>query len=186
MEMGRIVANDVSRSIEIQACAKIAAELTVVTKPETIDDALKGFGEAFFGVLDVVLGRLYGQAVPEGSPWDDAPLTGGRNIPVRKSQDEIKSELDNARSSTAVSAGMKASATPVKKMKDVQIAGQTHGPIPAWLGRAAAKAGVEKVFDNRDSATPENRRPHFVSADGNKTPFWPPKDVSAQDIGLKF
>jgi hypothetical protein len=180
------MANEVSRSIEIQACAKIASELTVVTKPETIEDALKGFEEAFSGVLDVVLGRLYGQSVPEGSPWDDAPTVGGRNIPVRKSQDEIKSELDNARSSTAVSAGMKASATPVKKMKDVQIAGQTHGPIPAWLGRAAAKAGVEKVFDNRDSATPENRRPHFVSADGNKTPFWPPKDVSAQDIGLKF
>ena len=180
------MANEVSRSIEIQACAKIAAELTVSTKPETIDDALKGFEETFSGVLDIVLGRLYGRAVPEGSPWDDAPLTGGRNIPVRKSQDEIKSELDNARSSTAVSAGMKASATPMKKMKDVQIAGQTHGPIPAWLGRAAAKAGVEKVFDNRDSATPENRRPHFVSADGNKTPFWPPKDVSAQDIGLKF
>ena len=180
------MANDVSRSIEIQACAKIAAELTVVTRPETIDDALKGFGEAFSGVLDVVLGRLYGQSVPEGSPWDDAPLTGGRNIPVRKSQDEIKSELELARTSTAVSAGMKASATPVGKKGTVQIAGKTHGPVPAWLNRAAAKAGIEKVFDNRDSATAENRRPHFVSADGNKTPFWPPKDVSAQDIGLKF
>ena len=186
MEMGRIVANDVSRSIEIQACAKIAAELTVVTRPETIDDALKGFGEAFSGVLDVVLGKLYGQSVPEGSPWDDAPLTGGRNIPVRKSQDEIKSELELARTSTAVSAGMKASATPVGKKGTVQIAGKTHGPVPAWLNRAAAKAGIDKVFDNRDSATAENRRPHFVSADGNKTPFWPPKDVSAQDIGLKF
>ena len=180
------MANDVSRSIEIQACAKIAAELTVVTKPETIDDALKGFGEAFSGVLDVVLGKLYGQSVPEGSPWDDAPLTGGRNIPVRKSQDEIKSELELARTSTAVSAGMKASATPVGKKGTVQIAGKTHGPVPAWLNRAAAKAGIDKVFDNRDSATAENRRPHFVSADGNKTPFWPPKDVSAQDIGLKF
>jgi hypothetical protein len=42
------------------------------------------------------------------------------------------------------------------------------------------------VFDNRDGATPENRRPHFVSADGNKTPFWPPKEASAQDIGLTF
>ena len=180
------MANEVSRSIEIQACAKIAAELTVVTRPETIDDALKGFGEAFSGVLDIVLGKLYGQTVPEGSPWDDAPLTGGRNIPVRKSQEEIRTELDEARTNTAVSTGMKASATPVGKKAVVQIAGKTHGPVPAWLNRATAKAGIDKVFDNRETATPENKRPQFVSADGNKVPFWAPKNPTTEDIGLKF
>lgn len=173
----------VNDAIIKQTCANIASELACAVKPENIEDALKGFEEAFDVVTKLVCDKIYGQAVPEGSPWDDAPLTGGRNIPVRKSQDEVKTELDRARNNTAVSAGMMASATPVGK-KTVQIAGKTHGPIPAWLGRAAAKAGVEKVFDNRDSATPENRRPHFVSADGNKTPFWPPKDFTAQDIGL--
>ena len=185
------MASEVSRSIEIQACAKIAAELAAVTKPTSVEDALRAFEEIFDEVVTVVTGKIYRQSVPEGEPWgkpsgwDDAH-TSGRIIPVHKSQDEIKTELDFARTSTAVSAGMKASATPVGKKGAVQIAGATHGPIPAWLNRAAAKAGIDKVFDNRDGATAENRRPHFVSADGNKTPFWPPKDVSAQDIGIKF
>ena len=180
------MASEVSRSIEIQACAKIAAELAAVTKPISVEDALRAFEEIFNEVVTVVTGKIYGQSVPEGEPWGDALLARGRVIPVHKSQDEIKTELDFARTSTAVSAGMKASATPVGKKGAVQIAGATHGPIPAWLNRAAAKAGIDKVFDNRDGATAENRRPHFVSADGNKTPFWPPKDISAQDIGIKF
>ena len=180
------MASEVSRSIEVQSCAKIAAELTVSTKPQTIEDALKGFEEAFDEVVRVVTAKIYGQAVPEGSPWDSEPKTGGRAIPVRVSQQDIKSELDNAARNTAVSAGMIASATPVGKKKEVQIAGKTHGTVPSWLNRAASKAGVDKVFDNRDTATTENRRPHFVSADGNKTPFWPPKDFTAEDIGLKF
>lgn len=180
------MASEVSRSIEIQSCAKIAAELAAVTKPISVEDALRAFEEIFNEVVTVVTGKIYGQSVPEGEPWGDALLARGRVIPVHKSQDEIKTELDFARTSTAVSAGMKASATPVGKKGAVQIAGATHGPIPAWLNRAAAKAGIDKVFDNRDGATAENRRPHFVSADGNKTPFWPPKDISAQDIGIKF
>ena len=50
----------------------------------------------------------------------------------------------------------------------------------------ASKAGVVKVFDNRETATPENKRPQFVSADGNKVPFWAPKNPTTEDIGLKF
>ena len=176
----------VNDAIVKQTCANIASELVCATKPETIEDALKGFEEAFEVVAAIVSSKIYGRAVPEGEPWDSEPKTGGRAIPVRISQQDIKAELDTAAKSTAVSAGMMASATPVGKKREVQIAGKTHGPIPAWLNRAAAKSGVEKVFDNRDSATPENRRPHFVSADGNKTPFWPPKDFTAEDIGIKF
>ena len=39
------MATEVSRSIEIQACAKIASELTAVTKPTTIENAIKDFEE---------------------------------------------------------------------------------------------------------------------------------------------
>jgi len=63
----------------------------------------------------------------------------------------------------------------------VRIVGTQHGPIPAWLVSAAAKVRCTKVFDNRDTATAENRRPLFKAADGdlNKegkaVAFWAPK-----------
>jgi len=69
--------------------------------------------------------------------------------------------------------GMRGKSVPV-----VEVAGKQNGDVPPWLHRAAAKAGVTKVWDNRDTATAENRRPWFVSADQNKTGFWPPKRPS--------
>lgn len=63
----------------------------------------------------------------------------------------------------------------------IQIKGTQHGPIPAWLTNACSKAGVKAVFDNRDTANAENRRPLFKAADGttdkNGKPvaFWAPK-----------
>ena len=180
------MATEVSRSIEIQACAKIASELTAVTKPTTIENAIKDFEEAFDAVVKIVVRKISGQAVPEGEPWDDAPK-GGRVVPVRKSQQDIQTELAEARASTAVSTGMMASSKPFKKATtSVEIAGTSHGSVPAWLVRASAKAGVDKVYDNRDTANAENRRPHFVSADGNKTGFWPPKNLTSEDVGIKF
>lgn len=178
-----MAAADVSRSIEIQACAKIAAELAIATRPVKIEDALADFDEAFEHVVNVVSKKL--KFIPAGEPWDDSPstATGGRPVPVRKSQDEIKQELDNARGKS-VTAGQIASAHPVKQ-KGVTIVGEQHGPIPPWLERNAAKAGVTRVYDNRNTATPENKRPQFVSADDQRTPFWPPKNsVTSQDIGL--
>ena len=126
------------------------------------------------------------QPVPEGEPWGDAPATGGRNIPVRKSQEDIKTELSEARDKTAVSAGMMASATPVGRKGSVTIVGKSNGDVPAWLIRNAEKAGVTKVYDNRDTATKENKRPMFVSADDQRVPFWAPKTPTASDVGLKF
>jgi hypothetical protein len=60
------------------------------------------------------------------------------------------------------------------------IAGQQHGDIPGWLTTACAKAGVTKVWDNRDTAV-GTKRPWFKSADGSTNEkgepfaFWPPK-----------
>ena len=158
----------VNDAIVKQTCANIASELVCATKPETLEDALKSLS---------------------GGDWDVAPLKGGRDIPIRKAQQEVQQELDIARSSTAVSTGQIASSKPIvggKKIPEVTIVGASHGDIPAWLPRACAKAGITRVFDNRDGATPENRRPLFVSADGNKTPFWAPKNMTSADIGLDF
>jgi len=175
------MASEVSRSIEIQACAKIAAELAIGVRPIKLEDALADFEEAFEFVVKLVTSKIGG--VPAGEPWGDAgTTTGGRAIPVRKSQQEIQQELDTARSKS-MTAGQVASAHPVGK-KGITIVGESHGPIPPWLERNAAKAGVSRVYDNRNTATPENKRPHFVSADDQRTPFWPPKNVSSADIGL--
>lgn len=63
----------------------------------------------------------------------------------------------------------------------IQIRGTQHGPVPSWLTNACSKAGVKAVFDNRDTANAENRRPLFKAADGtmdkNGKPlaFWAPK-----------
>lgn len=61
------------------------------------------------------------------------------------------------------------------------VKGAQHGPIPAWLTDACRKAGVTAVYDNRDTATAENRRPLFKAADGKTNSkgqplaFWAPK-----------
>jgi hypothetical protein len=177
----------VNDAIVKQTCANIASELVCATKPETLEDALKSFKEAYDEVVVIVTAKIYNTL--SGGDWDVAPLKGGRDIPIRKGQQEVQQELDIARSSTAVSTGQIASSKPIvggKKIPEVTIVGASHGDIPAWLPRACAKAGITRVFDNRDGATPENRRPLFVSADGNKTPFWAPKNMTSADIGLDF
>lgn len=64
---------------------------------------------------------------------------------------------------------------------DLKVAGTQHGPLPAWLIKEAAAAGVTKVWDNRIdregndiTANPANKRPWFKDADSDKA-FWPPK-----------
>lgn len=63
----------------------------------------------------------------------------------------------------------------------LQIKGTAHGPIPAWLVTACQKSGVTSVWDNRDTATPANKRPLFKAADGTNSPagqplaFWAPR-----------
>jgi hypothetical protein len=53
--------------------------------------------------------------------------------------------------------------------------------LPQWLIDECTKNGVTKVFDNRDTANAENRRPLFKAADGKTNAkgqplaFWAPK-----------
>lgn len=60
----------------------------------------------------------------------------------------------------------------------LQVVGSQYGPLPDWLAEAAAAAGVTRVYDNRNEANAENKRPHFreVGEKGARTKgFWPPK-----------
>jgi hypothetical protein len=67
---------------------------------------------------------------------------------------------------------------PFKMSGSLQIAGKQHGDLPNWLVSACQKAGVGKVWDNRDTAV-GTRRPWFKQADAvegqEPAAFWPPK-----------
>jgi hypothetical protein len=49
-----------------------------------------------------------------------------------------------------------------------------QGAFPAWFLKAAAEAGVSRVYDNRAGLGENPKLPWFKCAD-TKKPFWPPK-----------
>ena len=61
------------------------------------------------------------------------------------------------------------------------VAGKQHGDLPNWLVTACKKAGVGRVWDNRDQAV-GTKRPWFKQADAvegqEPAAFWPPKGAS--------
>ncbi len=162
------ISGEVNDAIVVQTCANIAADLIKSTGLKELDFVLEDFTKAFDHVASVVRQKIADNA----SPSTENAWATKRNIPIIPSQQEIQQGLIKVKQQPIVGA--------------IEIAGKQHGAIPAWLPRAAAKAGVTKVFDNRDTATAENRRPQFVSADSNKTPFWAPKNITSEDVGLKF
>jgi hypothetical protein len=64
------------------------------------------------------------------------------------------------------------------KVSSVKVVGAQHGDLPNWLIAACQKAGVGKVWDNRDKAA-GTKRPWFKQADAPEgaepAAFWPPK-----------
>ena len=158
---------EVNDAIVVQTCANCATELILKTNPEQFENALEDWITAFDKITEAVrekIGAFNPTSTSEG--WATR-----RNIPIVPSQQDIQQQLNIVKTGN---------------LPAVEIAGEVHGPVPAWLARAAQKAGVVKVFDNRKTATSENKRPQFVSADGNKVPFWAPKNVTSEDVGLKF
>ena len=144
------------QSIVTQVAAKIASELTGITQTDGNLDSIQA---AYLDHFDFVLTAL-----------NDAH--GGATAPASVPTILANTEQNvvNAFNATYESAGAA-----------LQVKGIQHGPIPAWLVEACSKAGVTAVFDNRDTATAENRRPMFKAADGttdkNGKPlaFWPPR-----------
>ena len=70
---------------------------------------------------------------------------------------------------------------PVAASGSLKVAGTQHGPLPAWLEAATAKAGCRKVWDNRDKAE-GTKRPWFKQADqpegAEPAAFWPPRNAA--------
>lgn len=141
--------------IMAQVCAKIAGDLVPLTGADNVEDIFNTFSTLYKKIHEEMTGSV--GHVASG---------GGREVPVL-TQDQMKTKLT----------GYKAKSVGVTNTGDtVEIVGESHGPIPGWLIIAARNAGVTKVWDNRDTATAENRRPQFVSADKDKKAFWAPKE----------
>jgi hypothetical protein len=141
-------------SIVTQVAAKIASELTSISSDGgSVEDVQATYLSHFDFVRELLVGAHGFDEAPK-----QAPAT-------QRAVDNVVSEFGASYES----------AGGALKVKGIQ-----HGPLPAWLVDACAKAGVTAVFDNRDTATPENRRPLFKAADGTNGPkgqplaFWAP------------
>jgi len=148
------MANEVNQAIIVQTCAKIASELVATAKHECLEDRLKDYSEAYDKVLALVTDKVGRPSFREPSPM----------VPSR---DEMLVRMDEA----------KRNARPISTDDNFQVTikGKQHGPVPAWIHRAAKKAGISEVWDNREARKENPKRPHFVGTDDNKTPFWAPK-----------
>ena len=144
------------QSIVTQVAAKIASELTGITQTDGNLDSIQA---AYLNHFDFVLTAL-------NDAHGGAAASAG--VPTIISANE--QNVIQAFNASYENAG-----------PSLQIKGVQHGPIPAWLVEACSKAGVTMVYDNRDTATAENRRPLFKAADGKTNSkgqplaFWPPK-----------
>ena len=149
------------QSIVTQVAAKIASELTNTTAiPERTPDAIQALYLSHYDFITELMNSTHG--------WDSGTDTA------------VNVSVGNTTEANAV-----ATIQQVFPNSEVQtgivIKGTQHGPVPAWLTNACRKAGVTAVFDNRDTANAENRRPLFKAADGttdkNGKPvaFWAPK-----------
>ena len=144
-------------SIVTQVAAKIASELTCKTD---CDGNLENIQSAYLAHFDFVRELLvsthgFGEVVATNSPK------------VSTETNRINDIAESFDAGYTQGGG-------------VQIKGKQHGPIPAWLVTACAKANVTTVYDNRDTRTAENRRPLFKAVDGNMDAkgqplaFWAP------------
>lgn len=144
-------------SIITQVVAKIASELTGVTQTDGTSESIQATYLSHFDFVREV-------------------VFGAHNI-----QSNMTTATTNANAITEAEIIQTFNATPVSSGNGgIQIVGAQHGPIPSWLVEQCARNGVTKVFDNRDTANAENRRPLFKAADGKTNAkgqplaFWPP------------
>lgn len=141
-------------SIVTQVAAKIASELTSATKTNGSAEAVQATYLSHFDFVRELIVGAHG--------FDEAP----KQAPVaQRNIDNAVSEFGGGYESAG---------------NGLIVKGVQHGPLPAWLVDACSKAGVTAVFDNRDTATAENRRPLFKAADGKTNgkgqpmAFWAP------------
>jgi len=138
------------QAIIMQVAAKIAADL--ITKTENVEATLTDWEMAFNFVND--------------------------KLQTANGMEIVKEAFPTAVESTAPVAENAVVMAPTMKVTTVRVAGQQHGDLPQWLIAACQKAGVSKVWDNRDKAV-GTKRPWFKQADAPEgaepAAFWPPK-----------
>jgi len=159
------MANEVNQAIIVQTCAKIASEIVATAKHECLEDRLNDWKTAFDKVLDVVTDKIGRPSFRDSSPM----------VPSRE---QMLVRMDEA----------KRNARPISTDDNfrVSIKGKQYGELPEWIHRAAKKAGIDEVWDNREARKENPKRPHFVGTDDNKTPFWAPKGTELTTAEIPF
>jgi len=148
------------QSIVTQVAAKIASELTGMVGTDGNLESIQSAYLANFDFVRELLVDAHGFDTPAQAPTQ-APTPWVAQANEQNAVKTFDASYENAGGS-------------------LRVAGTQHGPLPAWLVDACAKAGVTAVYDNRDTATAENRRPLFKAADNKKNAqgqplaFWAP------------
>lgn len=156
-------------SIVTQVAAKIASELVNTTAiPERTTDAIQALYLSHFDFVVDLMKSTHG--------WSDNNTTITQPV-----QQMPQVSVGNSPTEANAVAMLQQAFPTASEQTGIVVKGTQHGPIPAWLVNACRKSGVTAVFDNRDTANAENRRPLFKAADGttdkNGKPvaFWAPK-----------
>jgi len=151
------------QSIVTQVAAKIASELTCKTEAGGTLESIQSAFLSNFDFVNEVLQNAHGNSIEHGMQLMQEAFP---NTTV----EEYMPKTAKAMISTP---------PPMMGSKgSVEIAGKQHGDLPNWLITACQKAGVGRVWDNRDQAV-GTKRPWFKQADTvdgqEAVAFWPPK-----------
>ena len=138
-------------SIITQVAAKIAADLVTTRPSSDLEELLSDFSTAFAYVSNSLF---------------DAHNESSTNAAV--------AAVMAAMPGSTLVIDAPAPRAEITSSTVVRIAGKSHGPLPDWLIKDAAAAGVAEVWDNRDKLAENPKRPHFKAVNGDKA-FWPPK-----------
>jgi len=140
------------QAIIMQVAAKVAADLII--KTENVEATCSDWELAFNYVND--------------------KMQTANGVEIVKEVFPNATEVTTTTSSSAPAVTM----APTVKVGTVRVVGTQHGDLPPWLISACQKAGISKVWDNRDKAA-GTKRPWFKQADQAEgvepAAFWPPK-----------
>ena len=153
------------QSIVTQVAAKIASELTCKTEAGGTLESIQSAFLSHFDFVNEVLQNAHGNSIEHGMQL-------------------MQEAFPNSTVEEYTPAPAKAMiATPptMSAKGSVEIAGKQHGDLPNWLITACQKAGVGRVWDNRDQAV-GTKRPWFKQADAvegqEPAAFWPPRGAN--------
>jgi hypothetical protein len=150
------------QSIVTQVAAKIASELTCKTEAGGTLESIQSAFLSNFDFVNEVLQNAHGNSIEHGMQLMQEAFP---NSTVEEY-------------TPAPAKAMMATPPPMSAKGSIEIAGKQHGDLPNWLITACQKAGVGRVWDNRDQAV-GTKRPWFKQADTvdgqEAVAFWPPK-----------